>query len=205
MDEVVSAARIGCPHDGCEVYVPYHEIQDHESACPHAPCSCTADPCCGFVGPAPALVAHLATAHAMPVHKVTYGKVHRIQVTAPEPARRLLVAAGDDGGGDAFLLRLGTLGIATVVTAVCIRAEACTSPSYSVKMWVNGPRLAAPAPSHKTDMMLADFEATSSTAPGDVAFEDLTSYLMVPPGYLVEGAGPAKELPLHVRIGRTTT
>jgi E3 ubiquitin-protein ligase SIAH1 len=201
MDGVVSAARVVCSHDGCEMYVPYHQVPEHRSACPHAPCHC-AEAGCGFTGPAPALVAHLADDHDMPVNRVPYGKVHRIQVPVPEPARRLLVGAGDEGG--AFLLTLAPLGSATVVSAVCVRAEACLWPRYTVKMWANGPPLATPAANRKTDIVLADFEAKSSTTPGAVEFEELTSYLTVPRRYLV-GDGPSKELPLHVRIERTAS
>ncbi|CAM0949011.1 unnamed protein product [Alopecurus aequalis] len=201
MDDVVSAARVQCPHDGCETYVAYHGVQDHQSACPHAPCWCT-EAGCGFVGLAPALVAHLAAAHAVPVNMVPYCKAQHIQVTVPEPSSRLLVGAGDEGG--AFLLSSHSLGAATVITAVCIRAEACPWPRYTVKMWANGPRKAAPAANRKTDNMMTEFEATSSTTPGAVSLEDLTSYLMVPPGYLV-GAGPSKELSLNIRIERTTS
>ncbi|CAM0950310.1 unnamed protein product [Alopecurus aequalis] len=198
MDDVVSAARVQCPHDGCETYVAYHGVPDHQRACPHAPCWCT-EPGCRFVGSVPALVAHLATAHAMPVNMIPHSKVQHIQVTVPVPSRRLLVGAEDEGG--AFLLTVHSLGAVTIITAVCIRAEACPWPRYTVKMWVDGPPAEA---NRKTDSMLTDFDATSSTTPGAVSIEDLTSYLMVPPRYLV-GAGPRKELSLHVRIGRTTS
>jgi E3 ubiquitin-protein ligase SIAH1 len=104
MDAVVAVARMQCPHDGCETYVPYHEVQEHEIVCPHAPCHCT-EPGCGFAGATPELVAHLAAAHAMPVLKVPRFKATRIQVTVPEPVRRLLVCAEDEAG--AFLLTLG--------------------------------------------------------------------------------------------------
>ncbi|KAM0845454.1 hypothetical protein ACQ4PT_056359 [Festuca glaucescens] len=49
MDAVVSSARTRCPHVGCQRHVAYHELSDHRSACPHAPCICT-EPGCGFAG-----------------------------------------------------------------------------------------------------------------------------------------------------------
>uniref|UniRef100_A0ACD5TRY7 Uncharacterized protein n=1 Tax=Avena sativa TaxID=4498 RepID=A0ACD5TRY7_AVESA len=199
-----AAPHSKCPHDGCERYVTYHEVLEHQSACPHAPCHCT-EPGCGFAGPTPALVAHLDAAHAMPVHKVPYGKTTRIQVPVPGLPRCVLVGAGDEGDA-AFLLTLGALGAATVVSAVCIRAAAaCPWPRYTIKMWSNGPPLTAPATNRVMDIVLAEFDATSSTTPGAVAFDDqLTSYLTVPPGYLV-GDGPSKELSLHIRIEKITS
>ncbi|XP_051222625.1 E3 ubiquitin-protein ligase SINA-like 10 [Lolium perenne] len=202
MDAVVAVARVQCPHDGCETYVPYHEVQEHESVCPHAPCHCT-EPGCGFAGATPELVAHLAAAHAMPVLKVPRFKATRIQVTVPEPVRRLLVCAEDEGG--AFLLTLGALGDATLVSAVCVRPAGCEWPRYKVKMWSsNGPAPVALAADRRMDIVLADFEATSSATPGAITFDKLTSYLIVPPGYLV-GDGPSKELPLQIRIEKTTS
>lgn len=197
MDAVVSAAKVECPHDGCGRFVAYYEAGDHKNACPHSPCLCT-EPGCTFAAPPVLLVAHLAAAHSMPVHRVPYCRPNRIQVPVPDPARRVL--AGDDGG--VFLLTVGALGAATVVSAVCVRAEACVLPRYTVKMWANGPP--PPGANRKTDTVLVDVEAPSSATPGAVALEDLTSFLTVPPRYLA-GAGASKELSLHVRIEKNTS
>uniref|UniRef100_A0ACD5VES8 Uncharacterized protein n=1 Tax=Avena sativa TaxID=4498 RepID=A0ACD5VES8_AVESA len=200
MDDVVLAARMECLHAGCGSCVSYFEASDHQDACPHAPCSCT-EPGCAFAAPPPELVAHLVAAHAMPVHRIPYGKVEPIQVSVPEPARVLLVGgAGEEA--DAFLLTLAAFGPATVVTAVCIRAAACPWPRYTVRMWVNGPP--PEEANRRTDTMQTDLEARSSTTPGDVVWEDLRSYLVVPPQYLV-GAGPCKLLSINVRIGKATS
>uniref|UniRef100_A0ACD5VIL9 Uncharacterized protein n=1 Tax=Avena sativa TaxID=4498 RepID=A0ACD5VIL9_AVESA len=198
MDAVVAAARVECPHDGCGRFIPYYEASDHKTSCLHAPCCCT-EPGCGFAAPLSALVAHLAAAHAMPVHRVPYGRPNRIQVPVPDPPRRLL--AGDDGG--VFLLTVGALGATTVVSVVCVRAEACALPRYTVKMWANGPPSGSAA-NRKTDTVLADVEAMGSSTPGAVALEDLTSYLVVPPRYLV-GAAACKELLLHIRIEKNAS
>lgn len=47
LEEVVSSALIECAHDGCSSYVTYHEAGEHQSVCPHAPCSCP-EPGCFF-------------------------------------------------------------------------------------------------------------------------------------------------------------
>lgn len=200
MDAVVSAARVECPHEGCGRFVAYYEASDHKSACLHAPCLCT-EPGCGFAAPPSALVAHLSAAHSVPVHRIPCGRPNKIQVPVPCPPRRLIVVTGDDGRhGPVFLLTLSALGAVTVVSVVCVRADTCMVPRYTVKMWANGP---PPGPgsaaNRKTDTVLADVEAVSSSSPGLVALEDLTSYLMVPPRYLV-GPAASKELPLHIRI-----
>ncbi|XP_071683022.1 putative E3 ubiquitin-protein ligase SINA-like 6 [Lolium perenne] len=198
MDGVVSSVRAICDYDGCGRFITYHEADDHKDACPHAPCSCT-EPGCTFKAPPRALVEHLVAAHAMREHKLCYGKTSEIEVPVPEPARSLLTGAEEDD--DVFLLTVGALGEVTFVSAVCIRAAACPWPRYTVRLWVNGP-LPAEA-NRRTDTVLADIEATSSTKPGAVVLGDLTSYLTVPPRYLV-GAGPAKVLSLNVRVGKTT-
>jgi hypothetical protein len=50
-------------------------------------------------------------------------------------------------------------------------------------------------------MLLLDMDVESSTRPGEVAVEELPSYLMVPPMYLV-GAWASKEVSLNIRIDK---
>ncbi|VAI23220.1 unnamed protein product [Triticum turgidum subsp. durum] len=199
LDTFVSSASVQCDHHGCGRYVTYHEAGQHRSACPHAPCSC-ALPGCGFLGPPPALLLHLNALHSVPVHDVPYSKALLLQVQASPEPRHLLRGEED---GRAFLLVAGAHGpgAAVTVSVVCIRAAASPSPRYSVKLWANGP---PPPANRKMDTIWADFEATSSTSPGTVALEELTSFLTVPPRYL-HGAGASKELPLHVRIDKITS
>ena len=127
MDTVVKLARVECSHDGCNSSVPYHELDDHESVCPHVPCYCT-EPGCGFVGPPQSLLRHLSAQHLVPVYKVQHGEEHRLRVSKP---RFLLHGVDDDS---VFLLAVGTLGAATVVSVVCIRADASSRPQYAVEL-----------------------------------------------------------------------
>ncbi|XP_047053612.1 uncharacterized protein LOC124659837 isoform X1 [Lolium rigidum] len=189
MDDIISSAMVDCSHDGCKSSVPYHELDDHESACSHAPCYCT-EAGCGFIGPPQVLLDHLAALHSMPVHTVNYGKVHRLLVSKP---RFLLHGEGDDS---VFLLVVGALGAAMVVSVVCIRAGA--SPSYAVKLWVNGPAL----PSRAAGRIKWKMEAvTSSTRTGKVVVEELPSFLTVPPAYL-GWLEASKAVTLDIRIDR---
>ncbi|KAM0878150.1 hypothetical protein ACQ4PT_035058 [Festuca glaucescens] len=191
MDDIVSLAKVECSHDGCKSSVPYHELDDHESACPHSPCYCM-QPGCGFVGPPQVLLGHLAALHSVPVHTVRYGKVHRLRVSAP---RFLLHGEGDDS---AFLLAVGMLGTAMVVSAVCIRAGASLRPRYAVKLLANGP----PPPSSAAGRIKWELEAvTSSTRPDEVVVEELPSFLTVPPAYLV-GSGASKAVTLDIRVDK---
>ncbi|KAE8817174.1 E3 ubiquitin-protein ligase SINA-like 10 [Hordeum vulgare] len=191
MDDVVLSSKMKCFHDGCQSYVPYHELDDHQRVCPHAPCFCM-EPRCGFGGPPPALLGHLTAVHSVPVQKVHYGNIHRLRLSEP---RCLLHAEEDDG---VFLLAVCALGMATVVSAVCIRAGASPELRYSIKLRANGP----PPPSSAAGSILLDIKAvTNSRRPGEVAVEELPSFLMVPPTYLV-GSGASKEVSLDIRIDK---
>ncbi|KAK1661093.1 hypothetical protein QYE76_049252 [Lolium multiflorum] len=191
MDDIVSLAMVECSHDGCKSSVPYHELDGHESTCPHVPCYCP-EPGCGFVGPPELLLGHVAALHSVPVHTVDYGKVHRLRVLEP---RFMLHGEGDDS---AFLLAVGALGAAMVVSVVCIRAGALRQPRYMVKLWANGP----PPPSSAAGRIEWELEAvTSSTRPGEVVVMELPSFLTVPSAYLV-GSGASKAVILDIRIDK---
>ncbi|XP_037403880.1 uncharacterized protein LOC119266718 [Triticum dicoccoides] len=193
MDDVVLSSEMKCSYGGCQSYVPYHELDGHQRVCPRAPCFCT-EPGCGFCGPPVALLGHLTAVHSVPVQKVQYGNVHRLRLSE---ARCLLHAEEDDS---VFLLAVGAVGaldMATVVSAVCICAGASLEPRHVVKLRANGP----PPPSSAAGSILLDLKAvTNSNRPGEVAVEELPSFLMVPPTYLV--GSEASEVSLDVRIDR---
>ncbi|CAM0949197.1 unnamed protein product [Alopecurus aequalis] len=196
MDAVVSAAKIACPHDGCGLFVVYHEAGEHKNACPHAPCHCTEPGCVGFAASPAALAGHLAADHAVPVRNFNYGKVNKLQVPLSVP--RLLLVAEDDRR--VFLLTMGALGDAGAgaVSVVCVRASAAARPSFTCKMWAN----LAPADGGKSDVVLVEMQVRSSTLPGAVFAADEPTFLAVPPAYLVPGPGdvPSMEVALSVRI-----
>uniref|UniRef100_N1QUX8 SIAH-type domain-containing protein n=1 Tax=Aegilops tauschii TaxID=37682 RepID=N1QUX8_AEGTA len=178
IDAVVSSLTVMCGHDGCGSDVPYNELDDHQSKCQHAPWFCM-EPGCGFFGAPLALLSHMGTLHEMPVHK----------------PRCLLHGQGD---GSVFLLVMGALCMATVVSVMCIRAGASSWPQYVVELRANGP----PPPSSIEGSILLDMKpVTSSTRPGEVAVVELPSFLGVPPTYLA-GSGASKEVSLDVRIDR---
>lgn len=71
-------------------------------------------------------------------------------------------------------------------------------------MWAKGPLLRPSSEDGWRDTVTAEFQVSSSASPGAVAFEQLASYLVVPPRYLVVD-GPSKVLRLYVCIEKTTS
>ena len=194
VDAVLSSVRVECPHEGCGIYVTYHKLADHQSMCLLAPCKCPV-PVCGYEDPPLALYHHISTAHPMPVHRIQYGKVLRLQVPLSEP--RLLLFPEEDRR--AFLLVGGVLDIGApiAVSVVCIRAGASPLPHYVAKLWANGP---PGEPKGTTDAVKVEMEVTSSKDPGDVAVHELI-FFTVPPKLL---AG-AKLVSLHIQIENLTS
>ncbi|CAL4964911.1 unnamed protein product [Urochloa decumbens] len=91
VEDIIESIRIQCPYDayGCRSYVTYHATSDdHQRACPWAPCAC-AEPGCGFLGSPPMLRDHLRDAHAWPVvDKVCYGRAHNLRLPASQTRSR---------------------------------------------------------------------------------------------------------------------
>ncbi|XP_037417339.1 E3 ubiquitin-protein ligase SINA-like 10 [Triticum dicoccoides] len=200
LDTLVSSTRIGCPNVGCQWYVTYHEVTEHQKVCPYAPCRCT-EPGCGYVGAPQALAGHLRTVHLVPVRAVQYGKVSKLQLSV---STMRLVLLGDDNC--VFLMTVGALGAGvTAVSVVCARARAATRPRFTCKMWVNleTPPVAV-ANCGKEDMVLVDMHMRSSSSPGTVVAAGEPTFLTVPPMYLVPAAGDgaSMEVPLYIRIDK---
>ncbi|XP_048567415.1 E3 ubiquitin-protein ligase SINA-like 10 [Triticum urartu] len=200
LDAVVSSTRIECPNAGCQRYVTYHQVAEHKSARPHAPCHCM-EPGCVYVGAPQALAGHLHTVHSVPVRAVHYCKIGQLQLPVSTPR---VVLLGEDN--HVFLLTVGALGAGmTAVSVVCARARAATRPRFTCKLWVNlEPSQAAAANCSKEDMLLVDMHIRSSSSPGTVATADEPTLLPVPRMYLVPAAtgdgAASMEVLLHIRI-----
>uniref|UniRef100_A0A0E0BWA4 RING-type E3 ubiquitin transferase n=1 Tax=Oryza meridionalis TaxID=40149 RepID=A0A0E0BWA4_9ORYZ len=199
MEAFVSSTKIQCPYQvhGCRSHVTYYAVDDHQRACPHAPCSCP-EPGCGFAGSPPALLVHLAAAHSCHVDNVEYGKALSLRVPASARRRRRRLLVGEEDKR-VFLLATATVGAASAVTLVRVAASAETAARYRCKMWANAPAAAA---SGKADMVMVDMEvASSGAAPGGVAVEEAT-FLAVPPRML---HGEHKEIILGICIDKKTS
>ncbi|EEC69847.1 hypothetical protein OsI_00183 [Oryza sativa Indica Group] len=178
MEAFVSSTKIQCPYQahGCRSYVTYYAVDDHQRACPHAPCSCP-EPGCGFAGSpgTPRRGAFLPRGQGREDKRV-------------------------------FLLAMAAVGAASAVTLVRVAASAETAARYRCKMWANAPAAAAAAvagaASGKADMVMVDMEvASSGVAPGGVAVEEAT-FLAVPPKML---HGEHKEIILGICIDKKTS
>ncbi|XP_020175069.1 putative E3 ubiquitin-protein ligase SINA-like 6 isoform X2 [Aegilops tauschii subsp. strangulata] len=200
MDAVVSAARVGCAHTCCGLFITYHKLQDHQDACRFAPCKCPV-PGCGFECMPRTLPRHLTAVHPMPVQTIHYGKVLQLQVPVLEP-RRLLFAEEDN---HVFLVVGGALGPSApiAVSVVCIRAGASPPPHYTAKVWVNGPPSAV---NGRVNTVRAEIEVTSTKEPDVLAVEELMTFLAVPPKMLAwDGPSRSRMVSLRIRIDKTSS
>lgn len=88
-----------------------------------------------------------------------------------------LIAEGEDGV--VFVLIIGALGSTTIVSTMCVRVAVCVWPLYTVRMWANGPAMSSLVNGRsRTDTVNVLLEASSYALLGDVAFDELTSFLM---------------------------
>ncbi|CAM0943723.1 unnamed protein product [Alopecurus aequalis] len=134
LDAFVAAAKVPCPYRefGCERYVVFHGAAEHRRACPCAPCSCP-DPGCPFVGAPPALLDHLAAAHARPIIAVRYDRSWNLHLSLSQ-VWHVLVGQEDRS---VFLVCLGALGAATTtVSLVHVTADGAAGPKFWCKLSV---------------------------------------------------------------------
>nr|XP_051209590.1 uncharacterized protein LOC127326847 [Lolium perenne] len=97
--------------------------------------------------------------------------------------RRAIIIGADSA---VFVLTFGAVEHFTLVSAVCVRRKECESPVYRVRMWADIPyRFNGFGRDGRKNIASVDLDASSSNKPSDIAFRDVTSYLAVPPSYLV--------------------
>ena len=197
---LLGTTKMTCAHNSCGMVVGYHHINNHQIACPHGPCTCT-EPGCEFAAPPSELVLHLAEAHSIAVQRLPYGESKEVSVPLPLPGSPCSRAFVEGEDGSLFVLTIGALGPANVVSSVCVRSAACAWPVYTVKIWAHGPQTSSKA-NCRSDVVMMEAEVSSSASPSAVGFEELTSFLAVPGRYMV-GAGPSKQLRLQIEISST--
>jgi hypothetical protein len=137
LDAVVAAAKVPCPYRafGCDRYVVYHAVADHQRACQSAPCSCP-ESGCPFVGSRGMLLDHFAAAHSRLAVMVRYGRSWNLSLPLSQ-SWHVLVGEEDRS---VFLVSLGALGAATAVSLVCVRADtAAPAPQFWCKLSVELP------------------------------------------------------------------
>jgi E3 ubiquitin-protein ligase SIAH1 len=196
VDAFVRDAKQACAFEefGCRRPVVYHEAEDHQRACPWAPCYCPCPGCDFFSAPA-TLPDHLATAHGCPVTEVSYGKPHVLAV--PPPARGWHALVGEEDRC-AFLLSACAVGAgaaAAAVSLVCVRANGGAT-QYRCKLW-------AEVPSNKDNMtMMMAVVASSNLSGGLPPAADQGMFLAVPQDIMHDVSGDAPLLKVRIdKIG----
>lgn len=96
------------------------------------------------------------------------------------------------------MVLLNSIGKVPVLSIVCIRSKESILPRYRIKMWARGPHDRCWA---EKDVVGVETDVSSSETPGDVTFDQVESYLVVPTKYLI-GTGPTKKLSFYVRIDK---
>ena len=186
---------IQCPNVDCGTLVASNGVNDHYMACPQGPWGCT-EPGCDFTGRPQDLLSHLGVSHSIPVLMFRDGVPAWCSMQAPVgPQRRTFIFGFEDGG--VFVMVAGPLGPATLVSFLCVRSAACFWPRYTVEVLATGPP--SPAGITDTDTLTAVIKPTSTASPGAITFNQITSFLAVPPRYLIEGR-PYKVLSFCVCI-----
>ncbi|CAO2160862.1 unnamed protein product [Urochloa humidicola] len=215
LDVFYGDLHLPCPYEpyGCRSYIPYYRAASHQASCEHAPCLC-AEPGCAFAAPPRTLLAHLAAAHAWPVHKIPrFGAIHPLRVPAAGPDRLLVVAEEEvvvgeneekdnDGDGDdkdeeaegpaVFVLSVRARGEATAVSVACVRANARAGPQYKCVLWAKAPEGRG---GHRLCM---ETDVPNCAQPGEAAVED-GMWLGVAPVMVV---GESREIHLGVLIDK---
>uniref|UniRef100_A0A0E0JDG7 E3 ubiquitin-protein ligase n=1 Tax=Oryza punctata TaxID=4537 RepID=A0A0E0JDG7_ORYPU len=191
LDAIVATAKVACAHApyGCDSYVVYAAVTDHQRACPCAPCSCP-DPGCDFRGSPAVLLGHFATAHPWPVTDVSYAKPCKLAVPLP---RRCHVLVGEDDRA-VFLVSPCGVGAGTAVCVVCVRANGGDAAAqYKCKLWVE-------VSSNHDNMVMMTSKVRNSDLSGGFPAAEQGMFLVVPPELLHEVSG---ETPiLSIRIDR---
>lgn len=181
----VISATVESSHSSCKSLVVYYKPHNHEITCPHAPCACL-EHGCGFAVPSAELVVHLAEVHSIKVHKLPPYATTKVfhdgpMVVQGRPCRRL-IAQGEDG--TIFVLTICAQVPTTIVSIVCVRANAIVWPEYMVSMWAERPSTPSADRMSRTDTVTVLLEASRSVVSGDVVLDNISSYLSVPPAYL---------------------
>ncbi|KAM0900053.1 hypothetical protein ACQ4PT_020892 [Festuca glaucescens] len=186
LDAVVAAAKVPCPYRafGCDRYVVYHGVADHQRACQCAPCSCP-DSGCPFVGSRAMLLDHFAAAHARLAVTVRYGRSWNLSLAL---SQRWHVLVGEEDRS-VFLVSLGALGAATAVSLLCVRADGTPAPQFWCKLSVELPG------DDKDKLVLMTSTVGSTALTGGMPAPGQGMFLAVPHELL-----SGDVLPLSVRI-----
>ncbi|KAF0918374.1 hypothetical protein E2562_023536 [Oryza meyeriana var. granulata] len=190
LDAIVGTAKVPCVNApyGCDNYIVYAAVTNHQRACPCAPCSCP-EPSCDFSNSPATLLCHFATNHSWPVAEISYGKPCKLAV--PPPGRSHVLVGDADRA--LFLVSACAVGASTAVCVVCIRANGDAAAQYKCKLWVE-------VSTNDENMIMMTSMVRSSDLSGWFPAADKGMLLWAPPELHQEVSG---ETPiLSIRIDR---
>ena len=129
-------------------------------------CACP-EPGCTLANSPVGLVCHIEAAHSTPTIMFRYGMPTLFLVPVPAPGSPRLPRVLYEEDGSIFILTVGALGPAAVVSFECVRSAAWLWPQYTVMMWAKCQAVPAGSSTedYSWDTVNMVFEAKSSTSP----------------------------------------
>uniref|UniRef100_N1QPN4 RING-type E3 ubiquitin transferase n=1 Tax=Aegilops tauschii TaxID=37682 RepID=N1QPN4_AEGTA len=121
MERLMESVMIPCSNAkyGCAEKLTYYQKEEHEKACPSAPCFCPASGC-SFAGPTDALLEHSASQHKWPCTTIKYSEDVKFTL---EPGLHFLRIKDRE----IFLLNVALEPFGHAISVVCIQPKATNS------------------------------------------------------------------------------
>uniref|UniRef100_A0A453DS84 RING-type E3 ubiquitin transferase n=1 Tax=Aegilops tauschii subsp. strangulata TaxID=200361 RepID=A0A453DS84_AEGTS len=121
MERLMESVTVACSNAnyGCAQKLTYYQREEHEDACPSAPCFCPASSC-SFAGPIDALLEHSASQHKWPCTTIKYSEDVKFCL---EPGLHFLRIKDRE----IFLLNVALEPFGHAISVVCIQPKATNS------------------------------------------------------------------------------
>ncbi|VAH71289.1 unnamed protein product [Triticum turgidum subsp. durum] len=127
MERLMESVMVACSNakHGCAEKLTYYQKEEHEKACPSAPCFCPVSSC-SFAGPTDALLEHCASQHKWPCTTIKYSEDVNFSL---EPGLHFLRIKDRE----IFLLNVALEAFRHAISVVCIQPKA-TNPKFMCRM-----------------------------------------------------------------------
>ncbi|XP_044343845.1 E3 ubiquitin-protein ligase SINA-like 3 [Triticum aestivum] len=121
MECLMESVTVACSNAnyGCAQKLTYYQKEEHEKACPSAPCFCAASSC-SFAGPTDAILEHCASQHKWPCTTIKYSEDVELCL---EPGLHFLCTKDRE----IFLLNVALEPCGHAISVVCIQPKAINS------------------------------------------------------------------------------
>ena len=125
MEHVLQSVIVPCSNAayGCTAKTTYYQKEEHEKACPNAPCFCP-ESGCGFTGPTKELLDHLTTQHKCPLTTLRDSNTVYIHL---QPGLNVLRCTET---GYFFLLSMSVQPFGHAILVLCVQSDV-TGPKFS--------------------------------------------------------------------------